>query len=113
MRKEEFIKTLYVDKKLAEDINFNAYYQIVQSGLDREVTVNGRKLISLGTNDYLGIANNADIKKEAEVVLKRFGISLCGTPIVIGQSEVNRTLEHEIASFLKQDDALVFPSTLS
>ena len=35
---------------------------------------------------------------------------MCGTPIVIGQSALNRELETELARFLKQDDALVYPS---
>ncbi len=110
MSKKELIDSLYIDKKLADDINFNAYYQIVQSGLAREITVNGRKMVSLGTNDYLGIANNAVIKKEATKILETFGLSLCGTPIVVGQSAVNRELELATARFLKQEDALVFPS---
>ncbi|MBL7131474.1 MAG: pyridoxal phosphate-dependent aminotransferase family protein [Candidatus Omnitrophica bacterium] len=110
MKKEEFVNSFSIDKKLAEDIDFNPYSQIVQSGLDRNIVVNGKKLISLGTNDYLGLANNNTIKKEAIRILETFGMSMCGTPIVVGQTNINRSLETEIAKFLKQDDALVFPS---
>ena len=35
---------------------------------------------------------------------------MCGTPIVIGQTDVNRALELKIAEFLKQDDAIIYPS---
>lgn len=110
MQTKDLIENLYVDKKLIEDTNFNPYYQLVQSGLCRKVLVNGKSLISLGTNDYLGMANNNIVKKEAIKVLEEFGVSMCGTPIVIGQTNINRKLEIEIANFLKQDDALIFPS---
>ena len=110
MKKKDLIKSLHVDKKPLEDVKFNPYYQLVQSGLGRNVKINNRSLISLGTNDYLGMANNSIIKQEAVKVLEKFGISMCGTPIVIGQTDINRRLEMKIARFLKQDDALIFPS---
>ncbi len=110
MKKKDLIDNLYVDKKLAEEINFNPYYQLIQSGLGRSIKINNKTFVSLGTNDYLGIANNSTIKREAIKVLEEFGISMCGTPIVIGQTSINRKLEQETASFLKQDDALAFPS---
>ncbi|GAI52778.1 unnamed protein product, partial [marine sediment metagenome] len=81
-----------------------------QSGLGRNVKVDNKPLISLGTNDYLGIANNSHIKEAAIKTLDEFGVSMCGTPIVIGQTTINKRLEIETASFLKQEDALVFPS---
>ena len=78
--------------------------------MERNITVNGRSMISLGANDYLGIANHDGIKQEAMDALDQFGISMCGTPIVVGRSAINRLLERETAAFLKQEDALVFPS---
>jgi len=110
MKKKDFIQSFYIDKSLAENIDFNPYYQIIQSGLGSHIKVNGKSLISLGSNDYLGLANNGDVKKEAIKILEEYGISMCGTPIVVGQTDINRKLEEEIANFLKQNDALTFPS---
>ena len=110
MKKEDLIKSMVVDKSPLVKAGFNPYYQPVRSGLGRNINVNGKSLISLGTNDYLGIANNEEIKKEALRALRKFGVSMCGTPIVVGQTAINRKLETEIASFLKQEDALIFPS---
>lgn len=110
MGKADFIKTLRIDKCLVEDINFNPYYQVIQSGPGGKIRVAGRSLISLGSNDYLGLANNGAVKEEAIRILKEYGVSMCGTPIVVGYSDFNHKLEKEIAAFVKQDAALVFPS---
>ncbi|MFH1542422.1 MAG: pyridoxal phosphate-dependent aminotransferase family protein [bacterium] len=110
MNKEKYIKSLYVDKSLADELQFNPYFSLIQTGLGRNITVNDKQCILLGSNDYLGLANSPKLKEAAANVLEKFGISMCGTPIVIGQTSINNQLEQEIAGFLKQEDALVYPS---
>jgi 8-amino-7-oxononanoate synthase/acyl carrier protein len=109
-KKKDFLENLRIDKSEAEKLNFNPYYKLVQSNLDRKILIEGKELISLGSNDYLGLANDQSIKERAKKVLEKYGISMCGTPIVVGQTDINRELEVKIAEFLKQEDALVFPS---
>lgn len=109
-KKENFLENLQIDKSEAEDIEFNPYYKLVESSLDRKILIEGKELISLGSNDYLGLANDERIKEKAKKVLEKYGISMCGTPIVVGQTDINRELEIEISEFLKQEDALIFPS---
>jgi len=101
---------LSVDKSVVENLNFNPYYRLVESGLGREIAIENKKFISLGSNDYLGLANNEIIKKEAIKIIEEYGMSMCGTPIVIGQTKINRDFELKIADFLKQDDAILYPS---
>jgi 8-amino-7-oxononanoate synthase/acyl carrier protein len=109
-KKENFLENLRIDKSEADNIKFNPYYKLVEGSLDRKILIEGKELISLGSNDYLGLANDERIKEEAKKVLEKYGISMCGTPIVVGQTDINRKLEIKISEFLKQEDALVFPS---
>jgi 8-amino-7-oxononanoate synthase/acyl carrier protein len=104
------LETLRVDKSDVERANFNPYYREVESGLGRRIVIGGRKLINLGSNDYLGIANCKELKKAASEALEKYGLSMCGTPIVIGHTDLNRALEKKLAEFLGTEDALVFPS---
>jgi glycine C-acetyltransferase len=110
MPKDTFLKSLKVDKSLIEQLDFNPYYHNIKSGLAREITIQKKKYICLGSNDYLGIANNRMIKTRAIKIIEKYGMSMCGTPIVIGQTDINRKLELKIAKFLKQDDAIIYPS---
>jgi 8-amino-7-oxononanoate synthase len=109
-RKKNFIENLQIDKSEADKIRFNPYYKLVESSLGRKILIEGKKLISMGSNDYLGLANDEKVKEEAKRILAEYGISMCGTPIVVGQTDINRKLEVKIAKFLKQEDALIFPS---
>jgi len=109
-KKKNFLENLRIDKSEAKKLKFNPYYKLIESNLDRKILIEGKELISLGSNDYLGLANDERIKEKAKKVLEKYGISMCGTPIVVGQTDINRELEIKIAEFLKQEDALVFPS---
>ncbi|MBL7130243.1 MAG: aminotransferase class I/II-fold pyridoxal phosphate-dependent enzyme [Candidatus Omnitrophica bacterium] len=110
IQRAQFIDNLTTDKSLAEKLNFNPYYRNINSGLGRKITIGNKKFISLGSNDYLGLTNNKIIKQEAIKVIEKYGMSMCGTPIVIGQTKINRDFELKIARFLKQDDAIIYPS---
>jgi len=109
-KKKNFLENLRIDKSEAKKLKFNPYYKLIESNLDRKILIEGKELISLGSNDYLGLANDKRIKEKAKKVLEKYGISMCGTPIVVGQTDINRKLEIKIAEFLKQEDALIFPS---
>ena len=110
MNKADFLSQFNFDKSLAEEVGFNPYFQSIDSGMGAHVQLQGKSLINLGTNDYLGLSNKPEIKAAARDAMEEFGVSMCGTPIVIGQSALNAKLEAELARFLKQDDALVYPS---
>lgn len=110
MNRADYLSQFNFDKSLAEEIGFNPYFQSIDSGMGSHVRLQGKNLINLGTNDYLGLSNKTEIKAAACAAMEDFGISMCGTPIVIGQSALNSQLETELARFLKQEDALVYPS---
>jgi len=109
-KRYDFLQTLRIDKSDADRVGFNPYYLPAETGLGRVVTIAGKNLISFGSNDYLGIANSPELKKAATEAIEKLGISMCGTPIVIGQTSLNKALEKRIAQFVGTDDALVFPS---
>lgn len=109
-KKRFSLSDLRVDKTDVERAGFNPYYRKVESGLGRKVIIEGKELIDLGSNDYLGIANSNALKKVASEALEKYGVSMCGTPIVIGQTDINRDLEKRLAEFLGTEDALIFPS---
>ena len=99
-----------LDKSIVEKIGFNPYYSVIQSELDEEIYINDDSFINLAANNYLGLANDKRLKKAAIDAINKYGLSLCGTPIATGYTDLFKAVEESISSFVGLDDAIIFPS---
>ena len=107
MRFQDYFR---VNKCVVEDCGFNPYYLEVQTCIGNRMVIQGKKVISLGSNDYLGLANDPLLKEAAKRAIDEYGISMCGTPIVVGYTTLNKLLEKTISDFLRAEETLVYPS---
>jgi len=69
-----------------------------------------KKFISFCGNDYLGLAQNASVKKAAIDAIKKFGVGSGASRYVTGNNSLYTKLEKALAKFKKTDDAIVFAS---
>lgn len=89
---------------------FDAYYRVLQSAPDTEVLVEGRRLIMLGSNNYLGLANDPRVKRAAAEAVERWGAGTTGSRVLNGTLDLHVGLERRLARFLRRDDAIMFTS---
>jgi 8-amino-7-oxononanoate synthase len=75
-----------------------------------EICLDGRTLINFGSNDYLGLAADPSIASAIPDFIGEFGWGSGASPLVSGNSSLQRSLEHEVAGFLGTADAIVFPT---
>ncbi len=73
-----------------------------------EVKINGRKLIMLGSNNYLGLSTHPKVKEGAINAIKKYGTSTTGSRFMNGTLAIHRELEEKLADFLHKDSAIVF-----
>ncbi len=73
-----------------------------------EVKINGRKLIMLGSNNYLGLSTHPKVKEAAIEAVKKYGTSTTGSRFMNGTLAIHRELEEKLADFLNKDAAIVF-----
>ncbi len=73
-----------------------------------EVKINGRKLIMLGSNNYLGLSTHPKVKEAAINAVKKYGTSTTGSRFMNGTLAIHRELEEKLADFVHKDAALVF-----
>ena len=71
---------------------------------------NGRQLISFCSNDYLGLAQNHEVKKVAIDVIEKFGVGATASRFISGNNSLYAILENELANFKNADDSLIFSS---
>ncbi|MCQ0091433.1 glycine C-acetyltransferase [Roseovarius sp. M141] len=70
----------------------------------------GAEVINLCANNYLGLADNAEIIGAAHDALDRYGFGMASVRFICGTQEQHKTLEARIASFLGTEDSILYPS---
>ena len=74
------------------------------------VELDGRHLINVGSNDYLGYAGDVRLTKAASKAACAEGFGAGASPLVSGHSRAHERLERAIANLLDVPDAVTFPS---
>ncbi|MBI4464891.1 MAG: 8-amino-7-oxononanoate synthase [Acidobacteria bacterium] len=74
------------------------------------ILLNGRSVLLLCSNNYLGLATEERVKQAAHEALDALGCGATGSRLISGNLEPYRTLEQELAEFKGTEAALVFPS---
>ncbi len=62
------------------------------------------------SNNYLGFANNDEIKKFSAKMLKKYGTGTGGSRLICGNFDLHTQLENKIAKFKNQESAIIFNS---
>jgi glycine C-acetyltransferase len=70
----------------------------------------GRPVLNLCANNYLGLANHPEILAAAHAALDRWGYGLASVRFICGTQEIHRELETRLAAFLGTDDAILYGS---
>ena len=76
------------------------------------VTADGENssVLNFCANNYLGLADNAEVVAAAEDALKQWGYGLASVRFICGTQEIHKQLEDRLASFVGQEDAVLFSS---
>ncbi|MCU0789433.1 MAG: glycine C-acetyltransferase [Nitratireductor sp.] len=70
----------------------------------------GSSVINLCANNYLGLADNAEIIAAAHAALERYGYGMASVRFICGTQEEHKALERKIADFLGFEDAILYSS---
>ena len=87
---------------------FYPYFRVVESAQDPEVMVEGRNMIMLGSNNYLGLTNHPKVKEAAIEAIKKYGSGCAGSRFLNGTLDIHVELEGKLAKFFRKDAALTF-----
>ncbi len=101
---------------------FNAFYRAYMSKFNNQtpymrtldpasspnVMREGKTLINLGSNNYLGLSNHPHVKKAAKEAIDVYGTGCCSSRPLAGTTSLHVQLEEELAEFKKTESALLF-----
>lgn len=83
---------------------------ILESAQSAHVRMNGREVIMLSSNNYLGLADHPKLAEAAREGLRRYGCGTASVRFICGTLDIHRELEERIAEFVGADDALLYSS---
>ena len=84
--------------------------RIVDGPQDASMLVDGKRVISYASNDYLGLANHPKVVEAAMRALKRYGLGAAASHMVSGHMRAHHELEEKLADYLGLPKALLFSS---
>lgn len=84
------------------------YFRTIESAQDPEITMNGRKMIMVGSNNYLGLTNHPKVKEAAIEAIRKYGTGCAGSRFLNGTLDIHVQLEEKLARFMRKDAALIF-----
>lgn len=84
------------------------YFRIIESAQEPEITMNGRRMIMVGSNNYLGLTNHPKVKEAAINAIKKYGTGCAGSRFLNGTLDIHVQLEEKLARFMRKEAALIF-----
>lgn len=86
------------------------YFHCLESRQAKEVTMEGKRRIMLGSNNYLGLTTCPQVMEEALKALEKYGTGCSGSRFMNGTLDLHVELERELESFLGVEDVITFPT---
>ncbi len=93
---------------VAEKAGVYPYFIEIGSGQKTTVKIKGKKLIMIGSNDYLGLAMHPKLKEAAVKAIKKYGVGCTGSRFLNGTMDIHVELERKIADFIGKEAAQLF-----
>lgn len=74
------------------------------------ITVDGRRVLNLCSNNYLGLANDPELKLAAQKAIETFGVGPAAVRTIAGTTSLHKELERKLALFKGVEGAITFQS---
>jgi 8-amino-7-oxononanoate synthase len=84
------------------------YFRTISSAQDTEVLMEGKKVLMLGSNSYLGLTNHPRIKEAAKAAVEKYGTGCAGSRFLNGTLEIHLELEAALAKLVKKEAVLLY-----
>ncbi|HRI44143.1 MAG TPA: glycine C-acetyltransferase [Fimbriimonadaceae bacterium] len=90
--------------------NLHKVPRILESPAGGRVRMNGKEVVNLSSNNYLGLANHPKVRQAALDAIERWGVGAGAVRWIGGTMSVHDELEQRLAKFKKVEAVLVFTS---
>ncbi|MBI1860638.1 MAG: aminotransferase class I/II-fold pyridoxal phosphate-dependent enzyme [Deltaproteobacteria bacterium] len=98
----------FTDPDKVKALGVYPYFRPIEGTAGNQVIVGGRRKIMIGSNNYLGLANDERVIDAAQAALRKYGSGCTGSRFLNGTLDIHGQLEEALAQFLEREACLVF-----
>ncbi len=84
--------------------------RIITSPQEAKITSEGKSVINLCANNYLGLANHPRLIECAQKALHKYGFGMSSVRFICGTLDIHKELEEKISRFLGMEDTILYSS---
>ena len=98
----------YDTAKKAREGGYYPYFHELTSKQDIVVHMEGKEMIMIGSNNYLGLTSHPEVIQAAVDATLKYGTGVSGSRFLNGTLSLHKELEAELAAFLNKEDCTIF-----
>ena len=98
----------YDTAKKAREAGYYPYFHELTSKQDTIVHMEGKEMIMIGSNNYLGLTSHPEVIQAAVDATLKYGTGVSGSRFLNGTLNLHIELEKELAEFLNKEDCTIF-----
>lgn len=100
-------------KEKIEELKKEGVYRklpVLEGPNEAEIMLNGKRVINLSSNNYLGFANHPRLKKAAIEAVEKYGAGSGAVRTIVGNMSLHEELESILAEFKREEAAFIYQS---
>ncbi|NQX68934.1 glycine C-acetyltransferase [Paenibacillus alba] len=105
-----YLKDLAADIEAWKQAGRYRSIKVWESGSDTWMNLNGRRILQMSSNNYLGLTHHPKLKEAAINAIDKYGVGSGSVRTITGTLDIHEELEMELAKFKGTEAALVFQS---
>lgn len=98
----------FTEAAIGREQGWYPYFKVVETEQGPVAVVDGKEMIMLGSNNYLGLTNHPKVKRAAIDAIKKYGTGCTGSRYLNGTLALHEEAEARLAKFMQREEALMF-----
>jgi 8-amino-7-oxononanoate synthase len=98
----------YDEPERAQALGIYPFFRPIEEMDGAEVLCEGKRVIMVGSNNYLGLANDPRVVEAAVEATRKYGLGCTGSRFLSGNLIIHEQLEESLADYIGKDAALLF-----
>ncbi len=89
-------------------LGYYPYFKPIEENNGATVVINGKEVIMIGSNNYLGLTIHPEVKEAARKALEKYGTGCSGSRYLNGTLALHEELEEKLADFFGYEAVLLY-----